>query len=192
MITRMTRVFDSAPFAIISTAPESLYVPINPARMCFRNISLSVRLTISPFLIILENFFPMYVALSSTRLWMRLLLSLESSLHGREYRAFEKTLEVYDVVTRFSRPTTISTSHEETFHLAHGDFSSYNVLIDPDTVTDIDWEMAGFRSAWLAAVGGGWFNDDSERFLMTDDQSDRGNYADESPADAITRSQFRL
>ncbi|KIM73460.1 hypothetical protein PILCRDRAFT_829132 [Piloderma croceum F 1598] len=27
---------------------------------------------------------------------------------------------------------------------------------------------------------------------MTDDQSDRGNYADESPADAITRSQFRL
>lgn len=120
------------------------------------------------------------------------MLSLESSLHGREYRAFEKTLEVYDVVTRFSRPTTISTSHEETFHLAHGDFSSYNVLIDPDTVTDIDWEMAGFRSAWLAAVGGGWFNDDSERFLMTDDQSDRGNYADESPADAITRFQFRL
>ena len=113
-----------------------------------------------------------------------------------EYWAFEKTLEVYDVITRFCRPTTHSTPHEqETFHLAHGDFSSYNILIDPATgaITGIiDWEMAGFRPAWLASVGGGWFNDDSERFLMTDDQSGRGNHADESPADAITRSQFRL
>ena len=75
------------------------------------------------------------------------------------------------------------------FHLAHGDFSSYNILIDPDTgaVTGlIDWEMAGFRPAWLAAVGGGWFNDDSERFLMTDFQSSRDNYAEETPADVIT------
>jgi hypothetical protein len=68
-----------------------------------------------------------------------------------EYWAFEKTLEVFDVMMRFYRPTTPSTSHEpETFHLAHGDFSSYNVLIDPDTgaVTGIiDWEMAGFRPA---------------------------------------------
>ena len=27
---------------------------------------------------------------------------------------------------------------------------------------------------------------------MTDDQCSRGNHADESPADAMTRSQFRL
>src|SRR5882762_1231291 len=52
------------------------------------------------------------------------------------------------------------------FHLAHGtrDFNDYNILIDPNrgAVTGIiDWEMAGFRSAWLAAVGGGWFDDDS-------------------------------
>jgi hypothetical protein len=110
--------------------------------------------------------------------------------------AFEKTLEVYDVVARFYRKSSQSTFEEkETFHLAHGDLSSYNILIDPDTgaITGlIDWEMAGFRPAWLAAVGGGWFNDDSERFLMTDDQSSRGNHADETPADAITRAHFRL
>jgi len=34
----------------------------------------------------------------------------------------------------------------------------------------IDWEMAGFRPAWLATVSGGWFDDDSERFLMSDFQ----------------------
>jgi hypothetical protein len=68
------------------------------------------------------------------------------------------TLEVYDVITRFYRPTIPSASHDqEIFHLAPGDFSSYNILIDPDTgaVTGIiDWEMAGFCPAWLAAVGG--------------------------------------
>ena len=110
--------------------------------------------------------------------------------------AFEKTLEVYDVVARFYRSHSHSTLEErETFHLAHGDLSDSNILIDPDTgaVTGIiDWEMAGFRPAWLAAVGGGWFNDDSERFLMTDDQSSRGHHADETPADAITRAHFRL
>jgi len=52
--------------------------------------------------------------------------------------------------------------------------------------------MAGFRPTWLAAVDGGWFDDDSERFLMIDDQSKRGNHADETPPDAITQSQFRL
>lgn len=113
-----------------------------------------------------------------------------------ELWAFEKTLEVYDVVAEFYQRSSHSTFNESgMFHLAHGDFSSYNILIDPDTgaITGlIDWEMAGFRPAWLAAVGGGWFNDDSERFLMTDDQSSRDNYAEETPTDAITRASFRL
>jgi len=52
--------------------------------------------------------------------------------------------------------------------------------------------MAGFRPAWLAAVGAGWFDDDLERFLMTDFQSCRGNHADETSADAALRAHFRL
>ena len=73
--------------------------------------------------------------------------------------------------------------------------SDFNILIDPATgvVTGvIDWELAGFRPAWLAAVGGGWFDDDSERFLMSDFQGSRGNHADETPADAALRAHFRL
>lgn len=111
---------------------------------------------------------------------------------------FEKTLEVYDVVKQFynnSQQSEVSSSNHDRFHFAHGDLSSFNILIDPSTgaVTGIiDWEMAGFRPAWLAAVGGGWFDDDSERFLMSDFQNSRGNHADETPADAVLRAHFRL
>jgi hypothetical protein len=53
-----------------------------------------------------------------------------------EYWAFEKILEVYDVIMRFYRQSTPSTPRErETFHFAHGGFSSYNIFIDPDTGT---------------------------------------------------------
>jgi len=52
--------------------------------------------------------------------------------------------------------------------------------------------MAGFRPAWLAAIAGGWLNDDSERFLMTDHQSSHRNYEGESAGDKIIRSRFRL
>jgi len=70
-----------------------------------------------------------------------------------------------------------------------------NILIDPDTgeITGIiDWEMAGFRPPWLAAVAGGWFNDGSERFMMSEHQTARGDYKDDTPTDAIIRAQFRL
>jgi aminoglycoside phosphotransferase (APT) family kinase protein len=111
--------------------------------------------------------------------------------------AFEKTLEVYDVVASLYRQSEESdmSPHSETFHFAHGDLSDYNILIDPDTgaITGIiDWEMAGFRPPWLAAVGAGWFDDDSQRFLMTDDQSAHGDYIDEMPTDALVRAHFRL
>jgi len=48
--------------------------------------------------------------------------------------------------------------------------------------------MAGFRPASLAAVAGGWFNVNSERFLMTA----RSDYKDDSPTDAVIRAQSRL
>lgn len=50
--------------------------------------------------------------------------------------------------------------------------------------------MAGFPPAWLFSAG--WFDDDSEYFLMTDDQSGRGNYSDETPTDALVCAHFRL
>lgn len=54
--------------------------------------------------------------------------------------AFEKTLEVYEVVAQWYLTSSQSTfEEEEIFHLAHGDLSGYNILIDPDTgaITDI-------------------------------------------------------
>jgi hypothetical protein len=111
---------------------------------------------------------------------------------------FEKTLEVYNIVRNLyygTQQSEVSSSNHDRFHFAHGDLSDFNILIDPATgaVTGvIDWEMAGFRPAWLAAIAGGWFDDDSERFLMSDFQSSRGNHADETPADAALRAHFRL
>jgi len=112
--------------------------------------------------------------------------------------AFEKVIEVYDAIKQLQQPPSkshISLEERETFHFAHGDLSDANILINPDTgeITGIiDWEMAGFRPPWLAAVAGGWFDDDSERFLMSDHESGRGDYRDETPMDAVVRAQFRL
>jgi hypothetical protein len=103
-------------------------------------------------------------------------------------------LEVYDIVLALYRRSDESRS-SETFHFAHGDLSDWNILIDPDTgaVTGlIDWEMAGFRPAWLAASAPGWFDDDSERFVMTEDQDERGNYNEETLADAVVRARYEL
>jgi Phosphotransferase enzyme family len=67
-----------------------------------------------------------------------------------EVWSFEKTLDIYDIVARFYQNSSYSTfKEEERFHLAHGDLSNYDILIDPDTgaVTGlIDWEMAGVSS----------------------------------------------
>jgi serine/threonine protein kinase len=119
------------------------------------------------------------------------------ALVPRYLHPFEITLQIYDIVIALYRQSESSKLRpsSETFHFAHGDFSGCNVLIDPETgaVTGvIDWEMAGFRPAWLAAVAAAWFDDDYERFLMSDHQDERGNYAEETPADAVARAQFRL
>ena len=114
------------------------------------------------------------------------------------YWLFEKVIEVYDAVKRLQQSPSksrISLKERDIFHFTHGDLSESNILINPDTgeITGIiDWEMAGFRPPWLAAVAGGWFNDDWERFLMSEHQSSPGNYQDETPTDAVVRAQFRL
>jgi Phosphotransferase enzyme family len=90
--------------------------------------------------------------------------------------AFAKTLEVYDVVASLYRQWS-----SQKLFTAHGDLSGDNILIDPDTGAIIDWEMTGFCPAWLSVVAAGWFNDDSECFLMTDDQNVRGDYSNETP-----------
>jgi hypothetical protein len=120
------------------------------------------------------------------------------STHRLHRWPFEKTLEVYDAIQHFFRqPTNCAESlaNTETFHFAHGDLSDSNILIDPDTgkITGVvDWEMAGFRPPWLAAVAAGWFDDDFERFLVTSDQASRGNYTDDNHQDSLIRAHFRL
>ena len=114
-----------------------------------------------------------------------------------DYSAFEKIIQVYRTVRPLYRGFAYSLSDRpnETFHLAHGDLSSWNILVDPATgaITGVvDWEMAGFRPAWLAAVAPGWFNDDSDRFLMTDDQSCRLEYADDTIRDPELLPHFRV
>ena len=83
----------------------------------------------------------------------------------------------------------------ETFHFTHGDLSDQNILINLDTgeITGvIDWEMTGFRRPSSRCVTGGWFNDDSERFLTSEHQDTRGDYQDETPTDAAISATFRL
>ena len=77
-----------------------------------------------------------------------------------DYSSFEKVLDVYRTIRPLYRGFASSSSDrpDKTYHLAHGDLSSWNILIDPKTgaITGvIDWEMAGFRPAWLAAVAAG-------------------------------------
>ena len=103
---------------------------------------------------------------------------------------------MYDALKQLQQPPSkpIFLEVRETFHFAHDDLHDDNILMNPDTgeITGIiDWEMASFRSPWLAAVAGGWFNDDSERFLSVH-QAMRGDYKDDTLTDAIVRAQFRL
>ncbi|KAF8498287.1 kinase-like domain-containing protein [Gautieria morchelliformis] len=136
---------------------------------------------------------------STEREWMEgfaLMGKPPTRAEKTDLMTYSKILEIYDIVARYYENSCHSTPNEkETFHLAHGDFSERNILIDPETgaITGVlDWEMAGFRPAWLAAVAGGWFDDDSERFIMSEMESERGDYRNDTPGDAITRARFRL
>ena len=50
--------------------------------------------------------------------------------------------------------------------------------------------MAGFRPAWLCATSGTWFNDDSCRFVVHDQQHGPDGYGDDTETDAVLRQAF--
>ena len=63
----------------------------------------------------------------------------------------ERMFEIYDVIWPLYAPRVDSSAP---FHFTHADLSVANVMIDPESgeITRlIDWEMAGFRPAWLCA-----------------------------------------
>ena len=66
----------------------------------------------------------------------------------------------------------------------------YLILATGAVTGVIDWEMAGFRPAWLAAACPAWFNDDSCRFLVEDHQNGPDGYGDETEDDARLRQYF--
>ena len=105
--------------------------------------------------------------------------------------SYEKLLEVYDAV----RPLyPIPGAEPQTFHFSHGDLSRANILLDPETgaVTGIiDWEMSGFRPAWLVAAGPAWFDDDSCKFTVEDHQDGPDGYEDLTDDDRRLIEHFR-
>lgn len=102
---------------------------------------------------------------------------------------YEKLLLLWGIVRPHIhfKPNRARTSLE-TFHFAHGDLTETNILLDPNSgaITGIlDWEMAGFYPAWMAAMTRTRFNDDACRFFMVDSQ--RELYAGYEDADTNTR-----
>ena len=79
------------------------------------------------------------------------------------------------------------------FHFAHADLSRANLMVDPESgeITGlIDWEMAGFRPAWLCATSGTWFDDDSCRFVVGDHQDGPDGYGEDTEMDTVLRQTF--
>ena len=83
----------------------------------------------------------------------------------------ERMPEIYDIVRPLYAPRVDPSA---LFHFAHADLSPTNVMVDPESgeiIGLIDWEMAGFRHAWLCETSGTWFDDDSCRFVMEDEDT---------------------
>ena len=79
------------------------------------------------------------------------------------------------------------------FHFAHADLSVANLMVDPDSgaITGvIDWEMAGFRPAWLCATSLTWFDDDLCRFVAEDHQHGPDGYGNDTETDTMLRQVF--
>ena len=108
---------------------------------------------------------------------------------------FKKALEIYDVVTQFYDSSKSSFPKRWWLSILLTVTWAVNILIDCTTgaITGIiDWEMAGFCPAWLAAISMGWFNDDTEWFFVTDDQDTHNNYAGSTPGDLRAGARFWL
>ena len=102
----------------------------------------------------------------------------------------ERMFEIYDIIRPLYAPSVDSSGP---FHFAHADLSGANLLVDPESgkITGlIDWEMAGFRPAWLCATSGTWFDDDECQFLIDDNQDGPDGYGDETDIDAALRDVF--
>ena len=93
--------------------------------------------------------------------------------------SYERLFEVYNAV----RPLhSIPGAEPQTFHFSHGDLSKANIFLDPETgaVTGIiEWEMLGFCLTWLVAAGLAWFNDDSCKFIVDDNQDGYDDLTDD-------------
>ena len=102
----------------------------------------------------------------------------------------ERMFEIYDVIRPLYAPRLDSSAP---FHFAHADLSVANVMVNPESgeITGlIDWEMAGFRPAWLCATSGTWFDDDSCRFVVEDHQDGPDGYGEDTETDAVLRQVF--
>ena len=102
----------------------------------------------------------------------------------------DRMFEIYDVIRPLYAPLVDSSAP---FHFAHADLSAANLIVDPKSgkITGlIDWEMAGFRPAWLCAVSGTWFDDDFCRFVAEDRQYGPGGYRHDTETDTMVRQVF--
>jgi hypothetical protein len=102
---------------------------------------------------------------------------------------FKNILKIYDVVRPLYRHTP---KDNRTFHFAHAYLNPLNILVNPETgaVTGIlDWEMSGFRPAWLSATAPSCFDDDSRRFVVYKDGP--YGYGEETEGDIKLIEDFR-
>ena len=102
----------------------------------------------------------------------------------------ERIFEIYDIIRPLYAPEIDSPA---LFHFCHAGITDANLIVDPESgkITGlVDWEMAGFRPAWLYASCGTWFNDDACQFVLEDDQHGPEGYGDETDTDAALRQLF--
>ena len=102
----------------------------------------------------------------------------------------DRMFEIYDVIRPLYVPPVDSRAP---FHFAHADLSIANLMVDPESgvITGvIDWEMAGFRPAWLCAISQTWFDDDVCRFVVDDHQHGPDGYGSDTEIDTMLRQVF--
>ena len=102
----------------------------------------------------------------------------------------EQMFEIYDAIRPLYTPQVDSSAP---FHFAHADLSVANLMVDPESgaITGvIDWEMAGFRPAWLCATSRTWFDDDPCRFVVEDHQDGPDGYGGDTETDTVLRQAF--
>ncbi len=102
----------------------------------------------------------------------------------------DRMFEIYNVIRPLYAPRVNSSAP---FHFSHADLNTANLIVDPESgeITGlIDWEMAGFRPAWLCATSATWFDDDSCRFVVEDHQDGPDGYGEDTDTDTVLRQVF--